>query len=535
MKRLILLTCLLMLIAFVSTCKKEPDLPGVSNRIEFGDSTIDTLSYRKITISSQLKTLGYDAITQHGHCWGTEPNPTISGNHSSLGPKSQVGFFKSQIENLNPNSPYYIRPYVTTQSQTIYGSQEKKTTLETGKPEVSTYSVFNVTAYSATCGGVVLTDSGLVVTSRGVCWDTQPNPTQEDHLGELVCVPGVGSFSGTITGLNRNQDYYFQAFAKNEKGVVYGGIQTFHTKCEAPEVETGWFYNISTSSLTMRDNRVKSEGGGTVSIRGVCWSHPNNPEPTYGNNEGFVIADAAGAGYYDIDVSGLLLSTSYIIRAFAINQDSIGYGLVKPFTTQGCPSDLTKNHIMGENGAPVTKTVTYSIVSINMNEITQCWITKNLGATYEATSTTDATESRAGWYWQFNKLQGYKHDGTTRTPSSVWISSIDDDSDWLAENDPCVQLLGSGWRLPTYAEWNNADLEGGWENYNDTYASVLKLHAAGILYDNSLLFRGLEGYYWSSSQDYNLYGKSLYFESSGCNMISEGKTSGSTVRCLMGQ
>jgi hypothetical protein len=123
MKRLILLTCLLMLIAFVSTCKKDPDLPGVSNRIEFGDSTIDTLSYREISITTVITSIGDDAITQHGHCWSTEAIPTTSGSHDFLGSMPAAGSFKSQIKDLNPNTYYYIRPYITKKEGTYYGTE----------------------------------------------------------------------------------------------------------------------------------------------------------------------------------------------------------------------------------------------------------------------------------------------------------------------------------------------------------------------------------------------------------------------------
>ncbi len=65
--------------------------------------------------------------------------------------------------------------------------------------------------------------------------------------------------------------------------------------------------------------------------------------------------------------------------------------------------------------------------------------------------------------------------------TQFWISSISENSDWLPANDPCTLLLGSGWRLPTLIEWETADATGGWDNYNETFASVLKLHAAGYL------------------------------------------------------
>src|SRR5699024_8442454 len=99
----------------------------------------------------------------------------------------------------------------------------------------------------------------------------------------------------------------------------------------------------------------------------------------------------------------------------------------------------------------------------NISGSPKCWITQNLGANQSAISATDGTEAAAGWYWQFNRAQGYKHDGTTRTPSNAWTSwiggttGINESAQWSSVNDPCVNLLGSGWRMPTHAEWTAAD------------------------------------------------------------------------------
>src|SRR6185312_15571618 len=111
--------------------------------------------------------------------------------------------------------------------------------------------------------------------------------------------------------------------------------------------------------------------------------------------------------------------------------------------------------------------------------------------------------------WQFNRKQGYKHDGTTRTPTNAWTAwiggttGINENLSWSAANDPCNLLLGSGWRMPTHTELTRADAAPqNWVKAEDAYASVLKLHMAGALsYTNGALQnRGTAGYYWSSNQ-----------------------------------
>ena len=194
---------------------------------------------------------------------------------------------------------------------------------------------------------------------------------------------------------------------------------------------------------------------------------------------------------------------------------------------------FTVKHTAG-SVAPVTKTVRYGVVETDLTGSKKCWITQNLGAGRQALSATDNSEASAGWYWQFNRKQGYKHDGITRTPNTAWNTSINENSDWLPAKDPCTLLLGSGWRLPTGTEWETTDDTGGWDNYNKTFGSGLKLHAAGGLGYNggALRSRGSYGYYWSSLQSGSGYGRCLSFSSGFSDMFSDGKAVGRSVRCL---
>mgnify|MGYP001576606487 CR=1 FL=1 len=194
-----------------------------------------------------------------------------------------------------------------------------------------------------------------------------------------------------------------------------------------------------------------------------------------------------------------------------------------------CGDPFTINHVAGVI-SPSTVNITYGTVLTNLTGADKCWITRNLGATQQATSATDATDASAGWYWQFNRKQGY-----AVGPSPAWGgSTINESFNWQAANDPCTLLIGAGWRIPTYTEWLNADANGAWGNYGNTYASVLKLHAAGYLYytDGALYSRGSHGYYWSSTQSSSANGYLLYFYSGNSYMLDLNKAYGFSVRCI---
>lgn len=233
--------------------------------------------------------------------------------------------------------------------------------------------------------------------------------------------------------------------------------------------------------------------------------------------------------------TGLTEAIPYTRYAWAYN--SCGYSIVTVLTdttlTLQCGDDLMVEHVAG-TVAPVSKSVTYGTVNNVPGEESKCWITTNLGADYQAYAVNDNSEQSAGWYWQFNKQQGYKHDGGTRTPNTTWITSISENSNWLAANDPCNLLLESGWRLPTYAEYNNVITYGGWADCDDAWGSLLKMHAAGYLNYSSgaLMNRGTYGYYWSSVQISNTNSWRLYFSTGNCTMGNLNKAYAFTVRCL---
>ena len=145
----------------------------------------------------------------------------------------------------------------------------------------------------------------------------------------------------------------------------------------------------------------------------------------------------------------------------------------------------------------------------------------------------DATEASAGWYWQFNRKQGYKYDNS-RTPNTIWINSLSESSDWTAARDPCTLELGSEWRIPTRTEWTNVDASGGWTNLNGPWNSALKIHAAGNLdYSGGWVSsRGSMGEYWSSTQWDATLGSCLDFYIANSIIFYYSKTYGFPLRCL---
>jgi Tol biopolymer transport system component len=94
-------------------------------------------------------------------------------------------------------------------------------------PSLTTTLVTGVTQDTASSGGNITSDGGSTVTTRGVCWSTNPSPTITNDT--TINGAGIGSFTSSITGLTPNTTYYVRAYATNSNGTAYGAQQQFTT------------------------------------------------------------------------------------------------------------------------------------------------------------------------------------------------------------------------------------------------------------------------------------------------------------------
>jgi uncharacterized protein (TIGR02145 family) len=303
-------------------------------------------------------------------------------------------------------------------------------------------------------------------------------------------------------------------------------------KSPSPPTVNSYAPGSPTNSSVTTGGAVTSTGDFTVTARGVCWSTTTGPTIALTTKT----LDGTGSGSFTSNISGLNPNTLYYYRAYATNSIGTAYGNEEVFTTTGltCGNNTVTTYHVAGSVAPVAKTVVYGTVNNIPGETAKCWITRNLGASQQATALNDATEASSGWFWQFNRKQGYMHDGTTRTPNTTWITNISESSNWQAANDPCISELGSAWRLPTSAEWNNVDNSGGWTTSTSSWNSELKIHSAGYLFNSSgdLMGRGSNGDYWSSAQVSASEGYDLTTISSLCSIYNHSKTYGFSVRCI---
>lgn len=94
-----------------------------------------------------------------------------------------------------------------------------------------------------------------------------------------------------------------------------------------PLLTTSAATSITTTSARCGGN-VSSDGGSTVTSRGVCWSTTSNPSVT-GNHS----TEAGGSGSFHSNISGLTPAVKYYVRAYAINSVGTSYGNEVSFIT----------------------------------------------------------------------------------------------------------------------------------------------------------------------------------------------------------
>jgi hypothetical protein len=195
-------------------------------------------------------------------------------------------------------------------------------------PVVTTGGVSAITQTTAGCGGNVTGDGGAEVTARGVCFNTSENP--ETSNSKTSDGKGTGSFTSTLTSLTPGTKYYVRAYATNSEGTAYGSQVSFTTS----PVLLATLITSTVSSITgttvISGGNITSDGGGSITAKGVCWAETVNP--TTSDNK---TNDGTGSNSFTSNITGLTPGKIYHVRAYAVNSLGTAYGNDLQFTTGG--------------------------------------------------------------------------------------------------------------------------------------------------------------------------------------------------------
>jgi len=402
-------------------------------------------------------------------------------------------------------------------------------TTPTGQvPVLTTVAISNITQTTATCGGNITSDGGATVTARGVCWSTGQTPTIADT--KTTDGTGAGSFTSALTGLTANTTYYVRAYATNNVGTGYGSAMSLTTSLETgqiPVLTTSSVSNILQTTATCGGN-ITSDGGATVTTRGVCWSTGQTPTITDSKT-----TDGTGAGSFTSDMTGLTANTTYYVRAYATNSAGTGYGSAMSLTTLQ-ESVNTVTDIDGN---------VYNTITIG----TQVWMAENLKTTKYRDGTTipNVTDNTA---WS-NLTTGAYCDNSNLSSNSDTYGKL---YNWYAVAD-VHNICPTGWHMPTDAEWSvlttylgGESVAGGklketgtthWESPNTGATNETGFTAlpGGYRYDNGSFYNvGNYGLWWSSTESNisNAWFRDAYYLYNNVNRLNISKKDGFSVRCV---
>ncbi|MCA0447318.1 MAG: hypothetical protein LCH54_13925 [Bacteroidetes bacterium] len=342
---------------------------GYGNEISFttnvGDPEVQTSEITSITSNSAVGggSVLFDGgkqITAKGVVWSTTQNPTITLTTKT----NDIGTgdpFTSSLSGLEQGKTYFVRAYATNSSgKTGYGDNISFKTLSI--PTVSTLPIDAITDSSASSGGVFSSDGGLQVTEKGVVWSTHEDPDISLPTKTLDGT-GSGAFTSSITQLSPNTTYYVRAYATNSAGTGYGRQVSFKTSLTQPTVSTSPI-TFTTYNSSISGGNITSDGGASVTSRGVCWSTNQNPDiflPTKTIN-------GTGTGAFTSSITGLSPNTTYYVRAYATNSSGTGYGeeirfatsitsptvSTSPITSTTYNSSISGGNITSDGGSIVT-------------------------------------------------------------------------------------------------------------------------------------------------------------------------------------
>lgn len=312
---------------------------GVNSAPSVTTGTASAITTATATLAGSMTSAGCTAITAYGIEYSTT-NGFANGTGTQA-PSTNLagGNFSSDISGLTPATVYYFKAYATNGAGTTYGAQQSFTTANLS-PSINTTALtafgnvcINTTAgpHSFTITGSNLTTEDVVVgalagftyatTSGGTYTSsltlTQPGGIFSQQVFVLFNPTAIQSYSGNIAITGGGLAAAVNVAASG------AGVNA------APTVTTGASSAITTTAATLAGS-ITSIGCSPVTAYGIEYSNTNGFADGTGTQ---VSSSNLAGGNYTSALSGLLPSTIYYYKAYAVNSGGTSYGTQQSFTT----------------------------------------------------------------------------------------------------------------------------------------------------------------------------------------------------------
>jgi hypothetical protein len=260
----------------------------------------------------------------------------ISGSFASIDWSNNTFFLETEVDaqggtnyTISGTSQLLSVPYAlhAKTAESVTGSVTGPT------PTVTTIAPTNVLATAVNTGLTILNNGNEFILASGICYNTTGTPTINNTTYSTF-----GTWTGTsLNNLSPSTTYFARAFATNSNGTSYGNEISFTTISGNVIITTNPITNVTDSSFVTGGN-ISSDGGASITQRGVCWS-TTNTNPTIGTNN--FTTNATGSGSYTSNVDWPINpNTLYYVRAYAINSVGTFYGNTQSATTLSNCSNL---------------------------------------------------------------------------------------------------------------------------------------------------------------------------------------------------
>lgn len=399
-------------------------------------------------------------------------------------------------------------------------------------PVVSTSEITSITISSASSGGNILSDGGVKILSKGVCWKTALERWSlplEPTIDDQKSIDGNGSdgFASQLTRLDPGTTYYVRAYAINKYGIGYGSEKTFRTLGDLPSASEGQAKNVTAFTATLEGfvdpKRIPSD---------VIFEYGLTPE--YGQKIEAIQGRISGESLASVTafLSNLSPATTYHFRISARNALGLIHSEDKTFKTSETVTDID-----GFN---------YEVVTIG----NQQWLKENLKTTRFLDGTViPLVSSDSRWSdCVTGAYTSYNNNNSNVTLFGVLYN-------WYAVNDK-RGLCPAGWHVPTNNEFSSlvnhlggVEIAGGklkkietthWDHPNTgaDNSSQLSLIGSGFR-DQTGAFSEIDkvAYLWSSDEYSPTHGiaRKIYYNSESISFSGNYKQCGFSVRCIKDQ
>jgi len=310
-------------------CIDETDIPqgviGGGVPVFSGGAVLQGRTASTITVSASLTQENGSKVVERGFVYGTSPSPTLQNGTNIAVLNSGIGEYSLTLSGLNGNTTYYIRPYATNASGTVYGSPDLVVSTNPGLGVVSTLPPSDVHATAAVSGGNIFDAGEGAIQQRGV----YVSRTEDFSVIDTTVISSKDSveFTCQITGLTADTKYYVKAFVTNTFGTFTGDTVSFTTTSGKGTVETLQPSGV-TASQAFVGGKITASGEGAIIERGVYLYFTDD----FTTPDSTVLSSKDSVEYVCL-LTNLAKETKYYVKAFVTNTFGTFEGDTASFVT----------------------------------------------------------------------------------------------------------------------------------------------------------------------------------------------------------